>query len=43
MSPVALFLADSSGGRNGFNPYGIAAVCAGVIVLIIVLIAFRKR
>ena len=30
-------------GRNGFNPYGIAALGVGVIVLIILLITFRKR
>jgi hypothetical protein len=41
--PFAFLLADSAGGRNGFNPYGIAALGAGLIVLIILLIAFRKR
>jgi hypothetical protein len=43
MPSVAYLLAASDAGHNGFNPYGIAAVGAGVIVLIILLIAFRKR
>ncbi len=37
-------LAAGNGHRDtGANPYGIAALAVGVILLIIVLIAFRKR
>ena len=43
--PPPYLLADSRsrGPTHGFNPYGIAALGAGLIVLIILLITFRRR
>ena len=39
----AYYLADSKGPDTGFNPFGIIAIGAGLVVLIILLITFRRR
>jgi LPXTG-motif cell wall-anchored protein len=39
----AAHFADSKGPDTGFNPFGIIAIGVGLVVLIILLITFRRR